>query len=174
MAAIGGILLFATVWSLFEAQWLRLHTIEVHTTRMAAGSKPLRVAMMSDVHLGLIEREGRVEAIARLMEKAKPDLIVSDGDLVDGAAADMNDLADRLAQLKAPLGKYAVLGNHEWYVGLPLQRSVFTGGRVSGSCGARAVSLPDGALLAGVDDPAGFGPRPPDQGGRKRDSTHGA
>jgi predicted MPP superfamily phosphohydrolase len=81
--------------------------------------KPLRILFISDAHLGLLETELYLRDIEHAVAETRPDLILSAGDLFDGRGDPMPEVAARLAQLDAPWGKFAVLGNHEFYAGLP-------------------------------------------------------
>ena len=73
---------------------------------------------VSDLHLGLHTGARRLRRVVRLIEQADPDILVSTGDLVDSPIARTRPLADLLREVKAPLGKFAVLGNHEYHAGL--------------------------------------------------------
>ena len=75
-------------------------------------------------------------------------------DLVDAKMDDLNHLADMLAQIRPPLGKFAVLGNHELYAGVAQSKRFLeaAGFKVLRNQPYRL----DGVLtIVGVDDPAG-------------------
>lgn len=112
----------------------------------------LRIVQLSDVHLGLMVGEKRLEAIARTARRARPDLLVSTGDLLDGELDGLSGLAARLASIPAPYGKFAVLGNHEFYAGV--ERSVAFS-RQAGFRVLRNSSAITVITIIGVDDPAG-------------------
>ncbi len=151
---IGGLVLLAGIWGAFEAHFIRLERVELTTPRLPAGAPPIRIAQISDLHLGLIERDGRLSQVLDLLEREKPDLILATGDLVDGSAHHMEHLTDMLAAHRPPLGKFAILGNHEWYVGMKNSIGFL---EASGFTVLRGETLAVGPLLlAGVDDPAGL------------------
>ncbi len=75
----------------------------------------LRIAQISDLHLGFFLRAGYAEYVVKLIQSEAPDLIVLTGDMVDGVAQDA--LVAPLGKLVAPLGVYFVTGNHEYYWG---------------------------------------------------------
>ena len=154
LAAIGVLVVMAAAWGVYEASAIRLKRLDVASTRIPQGSAPLRVVQISDIHLGLIVRGGRLRKVLKLVEEAQPDLLVSTGDLVDASFSHLEKEAGMLAQLRPPLGKFAVLGNHEFYAGLDnaLKMHDAAGFRLlRGEC----VTLAYGVRLAGVDDPAG-------------------
>lgn len=80
---------------------------------------PMRIALVSDIHVG--NRAMTVERLDRIIDRinaARPDMIVIPGDFVNGDSPDSPDfhpdlLTAPLARLRAPLGVYATLGNHD-------------------------------------------------------------
>ncbi|MCX7613413.1 MAG: metallophosphoesterase [Caldimicrobium sp.] len=78
----------------------------------------LRILHFSDVHLGPVMGMDKVRLIEETVKRYKPDLIISTGDFVDGNMKNKAHLKEALLKLPAPLGKYAVLGNHEYYRGI--------------------------------------------------------
>lgn len=75
-------------------------------------SEPVRVAVMSDIHLGSRGSAGMTErAVAEAMRR-RPDLVVLVGDFVAGKWG-LASIPSALKGLHAPLGVYAVLGNHD-------------------------------------------------------------
>ncbi|MFF2480754.1 metallophosphoesterase [Paenibacillus sp. NPDC058071] len=90
------------------------------TISKAAGSyKSLRIGMASDIHLGTIVGNRHLEKLVAEMERMKPDLILIPGDVIDDDIDPFirYGMANVMKKLKAPLGVYAVLGNHEYYGG---------------------------------------------------------
>lgn len=74
------------------------------------------IAMMSDMHIGEVINRKYVERYVKLCNEQHPDLVVLVGDQVDYEVrfAEKEHIEDVLLQLKAPLGVYAVNGNHEY------------------------------------------------------------
>jgi predicted MPP superfamily phosphohydrolase len=145
-----------SVWGYFEGLSIRTEHITVRTPKIAKEVGRLRIVQISDVHLGLIVREGRLRRILEKVRAAEPDILLSTGDLVDGQIDHMSDLAAMLGEVGARYGKFAVLGNHEFYAGL--DRSLaFT--REAGFTLLRGEGRTVSGLIniAGVDDPAGRG-----------------
>jgi len=89
---------------------------------------PLRIAVLSDLHWGYAPvNPVFVARVLRRVAALNPDLVVFLGDLSEGhslAAKMANGRAgaEALAGLTAPLGTYAVLGNHDWHDDLEAQR----------------------------------------------------
>lgn len=139
-------------FGLFEAADIRLERIEIASPKITASTGRIRIAQISDVHLGLIIREERLKRIIARIQEAKPDILISTGDLVDGQLNHLNQEAGMLATVKPPLGKLAITGNHEFYAGLQ-DALDFT--KKSGFIMLRDQGVVvDGVNFVGMDDPA--------------------
>ncbi len=154
LIGVGVWTVLACIWGPIEASCVRLERITLRTAKLPAGSPPVRIVQISDLHLGLILAEKRLGDALELVREAKPDVLVSTGDLLDAAGPHTSALADRLAEVGAPLGKFAVLGNHETYSGLDhsLKFHRRAGFRVLRE---ERETAGDSLVVAGVDDPAG-------------------
>ena len=141
------------VYGYFEAGAVRTEHLVIKTTKMPKAKSRFRIVQISDVHLGLIVGEERLRKIIKEIRSAAPDILVSTGDLVDGQLDGLNGLAELLGEIKAPYGKFAIPGNHEYYAGFD-QSAEFI--RESGFrlLKGEAVAIPDIMNVAGVDDPA--------------------
>lgn len=100
-----------------QSREIRLEEVVIQTTKWARQTSEMRIALISDVHLGLLAGEERVEDMIQLLEKIQPDLILCAGDLVDSRIYGLAQAASALHRVNPPLGKYAVTGNHEMYTG---------------------------------------------------------
>ena len=143
----------ATLSACVGAGDIRIRRIVIPTAKLPAAIPKLTIAQISDVHLGLIVREARLEKMLAKVREAEPDIVVSTGDLVDGQINDLSALVKPLAELAPRYGKFAVTGNHEAYVGLGealdfTRRGGFTVLRGAGTTVAGVVNI------AGVDDSA--------------------
>jgi predicted MPP superfamily phosphohydrolase len=147
------------LWATVEAWRIRREHLEVQTDKLPTRIDRLKVVQISDLHLGLMVGEGRLKRILSLVREADPDLLVCTGDLVDAQMDNMNHLASLLDEVRPPLGKFAVTGNHEFYAGIDQSEHFL---RLSGFTLLRGARVTPGGLLAvvGVDDPAGSYGRP--------------
>ena len=151
---ISGIAVALSAYAIVEASRIEVVRVRIVTDRLPASVPFLRIAQITDLHLGYIHRNGKAGEVAALVARERPDLFVSTGDLVDGELDGVEGLAEILRGIPAPRGKFAVLGNHEYYAGIG--RSIaFT--RKSGFTLLRdeSVTIDDAVRIAGVDDPAG-------------------
>jgi len=151
LAAQAGLVVAVAAYSAFEAWHIRTECVLIETSKLPAGLPHVRIVQISDVHLGGMVGRRRLARMTRLVSQAAPDLLVSTGDLVDADLADADDLADMLAGLSAPLGKYAVTGNHEYYAGLAAAGD-FTRRAGFGLLSNECVRVREGLTVAGVDD----------------------
>ncbi|MGG1514705.1 metallophosphoesterase [Paenibacillus oryzisoli] len=87
--------------------------------------KELRIAVASDLHLGLTVGNRHLRKLVSGVNAMKPDLIVLPGDVIDDSIHPFirNRMGETMRGLQAPLGVYAVLGNHE-YIGGHIQAYV--------------------------------------------------
>lgn len=142
------------IYGYFEALNIRTEKVEIKTAKLPEAIKKLRVVQISDVHLGLIVREKRLGRILEAVGNAKPDLLLSTGDLVDGQIDNLDGLADLFNKITPRYGKYAIMGNHEFYAGSD-QSQNFTKKAGFRMLREEGVTV-DGILnIVGVDDPAG-------------------
>ena len=77
--------------------------------------KGLRIVQISDIHTGSFDNHAAVaEGIARVMHQ-KADIILFTGDLVNNMADEVDDkYLEIFSRLKAPMGVYSTLGNHDY------------------------------------------------------------
>lgn len=80
-------------------------------------NKTLKIVSVSDVHLGISIDKGRLKKYVQMINAQKPDLVLIAGDLIDRSIQPVikQKMEEELLQIHAPLGKYAVYGNHEYF-----------------------------------------------------------
>jgi hypothetical protein len=98
----------------------KVNRLSINTTKSISGYKTLRVAMASDIHLGTVISNGRLSRFVEMMNSQKPDIILLAGDIFDEDIGPVikRDMGSLISKLKAPLGIYAVTGNHEYIGGV--------------------------------------------------------
>jgi len=152
--------LVVAVYGYFAARRTRVEHVTLTSEKLPDDHAPLRIALLSDVHLGALVGERRLQRIVARVAALGPDIVFSAGDLVDGQADHLNRLAPLLADLRPPLGKFAVIGNHECYVGLMHALEFHARAGFTVLRGAAAEVTPAVAIV-GVDDPAASHPGSP-------------
>ena len=110
------------VWAVgIEPGWVVTRETRVPIARWPAELGPLRIAALADLHTGSPHiTVAKVREIVASVNAAQPDLIVLLGDYVihgvaGGRFVSIEETAAALRDLRAPLGVFAVLGNHDWW-----------------------------------------------------------
>jgi len=143
----------AVIYGYFEALHIRTEHVTVKTSKIPEKIGRFRVVQISDVHLGLIVGKSRLKRILRKVEDARPDILVSTGDLVDGQMDDLEMLTDMFQKIPAQYGKFAITGNHEFYAGLD-RALAFTKKAGFTILRGEGLTVSDLVTVVGVDDPA--------------------
>lgn len=150
LRAAGLLSLAALGYGLIEARQIQVEEINITTPRLASGR--VTIAQISDLHLGMMMGDAFLERVIARLREIKPDIVVATGDIVDGQGDDLDALARRFQTYTPPLGAYAVIGNHEHYVGLENSLRFL---RSAGFTVLRGESAKAGGIvLVGVDDPS--------------------
>ncbi len=158
----------ASCYAFYEARQIRSEHVIIKTSKLSPAIRKVRVVQISDVHVGLLFREERLERVLKVIREAEADIIISTGDLVDGklnredVIFHKNSLAAMLASVPAPLGKFAITGNHEVYAGLK-EALDFTAAAGFTILRNQSAQLPCGLIITGVDDQAIHGRDSKDQ-----------
>jgi uncharacterized protein len=111
LVVVGALGAAAVVWGWFEAGWPRLRALDVRLPGLPPELAGLRIAHLSDFHLGVPSRGTR--AVERGVDWAadqRPDLVLITGDLLSRPRAEP-ELRELLGRLP---GSFAVLGNHDF------------------------------------------------------------
>jgi uncharacterized protein len=115
-------LAFLAAWGFWwEPSSLRTVESDLVLPAWPAGCDGLRVAVVSDLHVGSPWNGlANLDRVVARLAAARPDLVLFAGDFVihgvrGGSFVPPEDIAERLARVQAPLGRYAVLGNHDWW-----------------------------------------------------------
>lgn len=109
------LILGAVIYGGWNARNPVVNEYEVTVNKEAGSRKELRIAMVSDIHFGPVIDAGRLEPLLERMEELKPDLVLLAGDITDGRLPPGagRELATVLGKIEAPLGIFAVPGNHD-------------------------------------------------------------
>ena len=132
------------------------HQSPVTNYRLPVTNPPLRVVFFSDLHAGRYKRSEWLKKVVDLANAQSPDVILLGGDFVDHFDGhSLPDLLHPLRDLRARLGVFAVLGNHDY--GLPGPDVAPELERLLASYGIRVLkneSLPldEGYQLVAVDE----------------------
>ena len=81
---------------------------------LPAGFRGLKIAHISDIHSGSFTDKNAVTKGVQLILDQQADIILFTGDLVNDRSKEMEDYIDVFSRLKAPMGVYSTLGNHDY------------------------------------------------------------
>lgn len=116
-------------------------------------SSPLKIAAVSDIHLGYGTGKQQLDKYVRLINAQKPDLILIAGDLIDNDITPVKRerMEEELNRLHAPMGIYMVPGNHDYYCGITACKEFVRQTSIH-FLQDSVVQLPNGIQLIGRDD----------------------
>ena len=100
--------------AVFNAYSPVVHHLEVTTDKPL--NKPMQIALVSATHLGRWFGNRQIDKMVKLIDAQRPDVVVIAGDVMNDstAAYDNTNMHEHLSKLRAPLGVYATLGNHDY------------------------------------------------------------
>ncbi|WPP49911.1 metallophosphoesterase [Catalinimonas niigatensis] len=92
----------------------RIRRKTVNLKNLPASFDGLRIAQISDIHSGSFFNKTAVAGGIDMLMDEKPDIVFFTGDLVNDRADEVKDYQSLFSKLKAPLGVYSTLGNHDY------------------------------------------------------------
>ena len=134
--------------------------VEARVPGLPAEFDGLRIAQISDLHIGPHSSRRFLDRVVRAVGAAKADLVAVTGDLIDDRHEDVASYAAALGRLHAPLGVFVIPGNHDVYAGWDeVERRLRTTTDATVLVNDAHVVERMGARLAivGIGDPAGGG-----------------
>lgn len=131
--------------------------LDVRFDHLPAGLEGMRIVQISDLHVGPHTSRRHLERVAAAVRDAQPELIAVTGDQVDDYARDVEPFAEAFRGLSAPLGVFAIPGNHDVYAGWPAVRQGLEAMGITVLVNQAIPLERNGARfwLAGTGDPAG-------------------
>lgn len=118
--ALTAIVIITVVAGRINAITPRVFTMNIKVGKKADPLKSLNIVAASDIHLGTIIGNGRLNYLVNKINSMNPDIILLPGDIVDedlGPVIKQN-LGETLKKLNSRYGVYAITGNHEFYGGV--------------------------------------------------------
>ena len=115
----GSIMVLSFIFLLYGITWGRYNykvdKVMVPINNLPHNFENFKIVQLSDIHLGSYGKSYKgMELLVHKVNSLQPDLIVFTGDMVNNFADEMHYWIPILKQLKAPYGKYAVTGNHDY------------------------------------------------------------
>ena len=115
----GAVALISTARGIWMARGTPRHErVTIDLPNLPAAFDGLRIVQLSDFHSGPYMSREQMLSVRRLIEDLKPDLYFFTGDFVDALAEQMPPFVDAFENLRAPLGVFTVLGNHDYFANI--------------------------------------------------------
>ncbi|MES2139045.1 MAG: metallophosphoesterase [Bacteroidota bacterium] len=92
----------------------KVHPIKVTLPNLPSSFNGLKIIQISDIHSGSFVSTAHLEEAVKIIEREKPDIIFFTGDLVNDRASETDLYIEVLSKIKAPLGVFSTLGNHDY------------------------------------------------------------
>ena len=108
----------------FESHWIKITEIEIRSPDLPGSFNGSKVVFISDIHLGPYLSSQRLSGIVARINEIKPAMIILGGDYVHYKSKYIEPVFNEFGRLRADLGVYAVLGNHDHYAGADLTRKM--------------------------------------------------
>jgi predicted MPP superfamily phosphohydrolase len=123
----------------FNTRDLQIVKIRIALKRLPPAFEGIRIGQITDIHAGPLVSREMIDAGVRDLMASRPDLIVLTGDFVSGATRilwttyggfkphHLRYCMEALGRLSAPLGVFAVLGNHDFWSGKAVADKIVRG-----------------------------------------------
>jgi uncharacterized protein len=151
------LLVVLALWGYVGTRRLVVREVTLHPPHLPPSLDGLRIVQLSDLHVGPQTSRTQLAKIAKATQDARPHLIAYTGDQVDDHSRDIEAFASAFGHLTAPLGVYAIAGNHDVYAGWAAVRRGLEQMGVTVLVNSAVPLTHNGATfwLAGTGDPAG-------------------
>ncbi len=106
-----GSMIYGVVKGRFD---FKVHKVTLTFKDLPKAFDGFKIAQISDVHSGSFDSDAVVKKGLNLLTKQNPDMILFTGDLVNNYEYEIKPYIEHFKNLKAPYGKYSVLGNHDY------------------------------------------------------------
>ncbi len=148
------LLVLFVAWALVEARTIRVSRAVLTSPNLPASFDGATMVFAADIHAGPYFGRVRMRSLVDDINALGPDVVILGGDYVGGRMRGKQVFYSEIDRLEAPLGVYAVLGNHDYWEGVTHAREGMADARVTLLVNDSA-TLTRGAetiRIAGVDD----------------------
>lgn len=111
---IGGTLITSLVYGFTNKYNYQIRKVPLNFPNLPTAFRGLKIVQISDIHSGSFDNKEAVEKGVQMILDLKPDLILFTGDMVNDLATEMHSYTDVFSRLKAPMGVFSTLGNHDY------------------------------------------------------------
>jgi uncharacterized protein len=111
---VGSGILASLINGFFNKYDYHIRKVPINFNTLPPSFKGLKIVQISDIHSGSFNNKRAVQKGIDKILSLKPDLILFTGDLVNNRADEMENYIEVFSRLKAPMGVYSTLGNHDY------------------------------------------------------------
>ena len=109
------IVAFAIIMGAATRHHIKVRETTIYSKNLPSEFDGIRIAHISDLHLGNLSPQNKyLDKIIATINKEKPNILVFTGDLLNQIAENANNVDSLFSKVDAPLGRYAVMGNHDY------------------------------------------------------------
>ena len=103
-----------------EPRWFEVRRIKIKLSGLPVAFNGMKLIQFSDTHIGFHFSLNDLETVVKQINELRADMVCFTGDLLDDQSGlpYLPEVTRILSQIKAPLGKWAVLGNHDYWTGV--------------------------------------------------------
>lgn len=114
--SFGALVFGAMIWGLGNKYNYKKHRVSLKINGLSDAWKGFKIVQISDIHSGSfhINDQSKIQKGIDAINAERPDIILFTGDLVNNAAREFEKWTSTFSQLRAPLGIYSILGNHDY------------------------------------------------------------
>jgi predicted MPP superfamily phosphohydrolase len=113
--ALGGLHVGAMTWGILSgAHDYHLRKVTLKLKNLPKQFDGMTIGQLSDIHSGSFFNKTAVKGGVEMLMKEKPDVFFFTGDLVNNIAPEVKDYIEIFSKIKAPLGTFSTLGNHDY------------------------------------------------------------
>lgn len=106
-----------SAWGAWNAMNPKLKNITATIPNLPERWRGKKIIQLSDIHIGHVYKNNYLKKITKLVNSARPDLVVITGDLFDGMDGDLREPLKELDQINSAKGVFFITGNHETILG---------------------------------------------------------
>lgn len=114
-AGMALIVILGLITGMVSRHYISIREITIYTKNLPKEFDGIRIAHITDLHFGnLSPRDRYLKKIVAKLNEIDPDILVCTGDMMNLTAEEANGLDDLFSSINTPLGRFAVMGNHDY------------------------------------------------------------
>lgn len=114
-AILAAIVTIGLIVGMATRHHIQIREVTIYSKNLPKEFDGIRIAHITDLHFGnLSPRDSYLQKIVTKLNEIDPDMLVCTGDMMNLTAEEVNGLDGLFTSINAPLGRYAVMGNHDY------------------------------------------------------------